>query len=176
MRCGSETAVKFSTNLVLRNLFIAAFLRQFITPEVETMKWFEKHKDWSPVILRVFFGIAFLVAGISKLLSLDLMKSYFVAMFGAAGPFLVWLVLAVEILGGLFLLVNWHGRESALVLSLLMIIALVLTWKLGPSTNIIGALSQMLIMNTSGAANTPINFAFLAGLLAIVFGECKQCT
>lgn len=139
------------------------------------MKFFQEHADWGPAILRIFFGIAFLVAGLDKILGLSMAKGMFEQFFGAGlGAPLLYLAIAIEILGGLSLLFNWHAPCAAIVLFVFMLVALVKTFKLGAAPNMIGTLREMLVMNTGGG-NTAVNFAYMAGLLSLAFSGCKTC-
>ena len=139
------------------------------------MKWLHEHAEWTPVVLRVFFGFAFLIAGLDKILSLQMARGMFEGFFGPTlGAPLLYLAIAIELLGGIALLLNWHAACAATVLTLFMIVALVKTFKLGVAPNIIGTLREMFVMNTGGG-NTAVNFAYIAGLLAIAFSGCEQC-
>src|SRR5574342_46582 len=123
------------------------------------MKFFQEHQDWAPAILRVGFGIAFLVAALDKSLGLEMAKGLFSQLFGGAGPILLYLVIAVELLGGLALLFNWHASCAALILSVLILVAFIKTFKLGAAGNMVGTLREILVMNTGGG-NTAVNFAY----------------
>lgn len=138
------------------------------------LKFFNEHPGWAPAILRIGLGIAFLVAGLDKILGLEMAKSFFSQLFGGAGPALLWLAIAVEILGGLALLFNWHASCAAVVLAVFILVAFVKTFKLGAAPHMIGILREVLVMNTGGG-NTAVNFAYFIGLLSIAFSGCKQC-
>ena len=139
------------------------------------VKFFQEHADWAPAILRLFFGIAFIVAALDKILGMSMAKGMFEGMFGAGfGAPLLYLAIAIELLGGLALLFNWHAPCAALLLFVFMLVALVKTFKLGQAGNMVGILREMLVMNTGGG-NTAVNFAYMAGLLSLAFSGCKQC-
>ena len=138
-----------------------------------TLSWFEKNSHKAPLVLRIFFGVAFLVAGLDKILGLSMAKGFFVGLFGGLGGPLLYLAIIVEILGGLALLFNWHTNVASLVLSVLILVALIATFKLGAAGNIIGSLREILVMNTGGG-NTAVNFAYLAGLLSLAFASSKR--
>lgn len=138
------------------------------------MKFFNEHQDWAPAILRVGFGIAFLVAALDKILALEATKGFFIGLFGGAGPALLYLAIAIELLGGLALLFNWHARCASLILAVFILVAFVKTFKLGEATNMVGTLRELLVMNTGGG-NTAVNFAYFIGLLSLAFSGCKQC-
>jgi len=139
------------------------------------IKFFQEHADWAPVILRVFFGVAFIVAALDKILGMETAKGMFEQLFGASlGAPALYLAIAIELIGGLMLLFNWHANCAAMFLSLFMVVALAKTWKLGEATSMVGLLREMLVMNTGGG-NTAVNFAYLAGLLSLAFSGCKQC-
>lgn len=138
------------------------------------MKFFNEHQDWAPAILRIGFGIAFLVAGLDKILGLPMAKEMFTGLFGGAGPALLYLAIAIELIGGLALLFNWHAACAALILAVFILIAFVKTFKLGQVTNMVGTLREIIVMNTGGG-NTAVNFAYFIGLMSLAFSGCKQC-
>ncbi|MEM3154453.1 MAG: DoxX family protein [Candidatus Woesearchaeota archaeon] len=138
------------------------------------MKFFQKHQEWAPVILRIGFGIAFLVAALDKIMSLPMAKDMFTVLFGGAGPALLYLAIAIELLGGLALLFNWHSACAALILAVFILIAFVKTFKLGAAPHMVGMLRELLVMNTGGG-NTAVNFAYFIGLLSLAFSGCRQC-
>ncbi|MBS3147459.1 DoxX family protein [Candidatus Woesearchaeota archaeon] len=139
------------------------------------MKWMEQHKQLGPLILRVFFGAAFLVAGLDKVLSFDMMSGMFKSLFGnSLGTPMLVLAIVLELAGGAMLLLNWHANCAALVLSGLIAVAFVTTFKLGTAPNVIGTLREMMVMNTGGG-NTAVNLAYLAGLLSLAFNGCETC-
>jgi len=138
-------------------------------------KFMQKNTDISLKVLKYFFGFAFLVAGLFKILSFTMVKKgMFSPIFGSLGGVLLVLVIIVEVAGGLMLLIDWHAREASMALAIIILVALFTTFKLGNSMNFVGTLKEMLIMNTGGG-NTPANFAYLAGLISIIFSGCKQC-
>ncbi len=137
------------------------------------LEFFKKNKDWAPVVLRLFFGVAFIVAGLDKILSLEMAKGMFTGMFGGAGAALLWLAIAIELLGGLALLFNYKTRIASVVLALFILVALVMTFKLGEAAHLAGMFREMLVMNTGGG-NTAVNFAYLAGLLSLAFNPGKS--
>jgi uncharacterized membrane protein YphA (DoxX/SURF4 family) len=138
------------------------------------IKFFNQHPEWAPAILRIFFGVAFIVAGLDKVMSMPMAKEMFTGMFGGAGPAMLYLAIAIELLGGLALLFNWHASCAAVVLSVFILVALIKTWKFGAAPHMVGTLRELLVMNTGGG-NTAVNFAYLAGLLSLAFSGCKQC-
>ncbi len=138
------------------------------------IKFFAEHADWGQAILRVFFGVAFIVAGLDKVLSMPMAKEMFSGMFGGAGPAMLYLAIAIELLAGLALLFNWHTPCAAVILSVFILVALVKTFKFGQAPHMVGTLRELLVMNTGGG-NTAVNFAYLAGLLSLAFSSCRQC-
>jgi len=138
------------------------------------MKFFQEHADWAPTILRVGFGIAFIVAALDKILGMSMAKEMFTGMFGGAGPAMLYLAIAIELLGGLALLFNWHAACAALILAVFILVAFVKTFKLGMAPNMVSTLREILVMNTGGG-NTAVNFAYFIGLLSLAFSGCKQC-
>ncbi len=138
------------------------------------MKFFNEHPEWASAILRLGFGIAFIVAALDKIMGLEMAKGMFTQLFGGAGPALLYLAIAIELLGGLALLFNWHASCAAVILAVFILIAFVKTFKLGAAGNMVGTVREILVMNTGGG-NTAVNFAYFIGLMSLAFSGCKQC-
>ena len=138
------------------------------------IKFFQQHPEWAPAVLRIFLGVAFIVAGLDKILSLPMAKEMFTGLFGGVGPALLYLAIAIELLGGLALLFNWHASCAAVILAVFILVAFVKTFKLGAAPHFVGTLREIIVMNTGGG-NTAVNFAYFAGLLSLAFSGCKQC-
>jgi uncharacterized membrane protein YphA (DoxX/SURF4 family) len=122
-------------------------------------------------ILRLFFGIAFIVAGLDKLLSYGMAKGMFESMFGGIGGIVLILAILIELGGGLALLVGYHTRKAAWLLAILIVVALFKTWKIGDASGV-GMLREIMVMNTGGG-NTAVNFAYLGALLSLAFSGSK---
>lgn len=122
-------------------------------------------------ILRLFFGIAFIVAGLDKIMSYGMAQGMFEGMFGGMGGMMLILAIVIEIGGGLALLVGYQTRKAAWLLAIFIAVALFKTWKLGDATGI-GILREIMVMNTGGS-NTAVNFAYLGALLSLAFSGSK---
>jgi uncharacterized membrane protein YphA (DoxX/SURF4 family) len=129
-------------------------------------------KDCGYNILRYFFGIAFVVAGLDKLLHFGMAKGMFEGLFGGLGSAVLVVAIILELGGGLMLLANKYVKESSVALGVLILVALVVTFKVGEA-DWIGTLREILVMNTGGG-NTPVNLAYLAGLAAL-FAQASGC-
>ena len=136
------------------------------------LKWFEKRKEWAPVVLRVFFGLAFIIAALDKILSLPMAKDMFGMLFGSAGAAMLYLAIIIELLGGLALLFNYRARYAAIVLAVFILVAFVKTFQLGTAPHMVGVLREIAVMNTGGG-NTAVNFAYFAALLSLAFNPGK---
>ena len=123
---------------------------------------------YGPFLLRLFLGIAFLVAGLDKVLSYSMAQGMFEGMFGGLGGAMLILAIILEIVGGIFLIIGFQTRISAAVLGVLILIAFFSTFMLGEAAHFIGTLREIMVMNTGGG-NTAVNFAFFAGLLSLFF-------
>ena len=123
----------------------------------------KKCKVCSPMVLRIFFGVAFLIAGIGKLFSLDMTVGFFSQLFGGAG-WLAYPVMLVEIVGGILLLVDWHAMEASVVLAIIMLVAFVVTFKTG--AGVLATLEQIV-------SSPPL--LYLVGVVSIAMQGCKQC-
>jgi uncharacterized membrane protein YphA (DoxX/SURF4 family) len=117
-------------------------------------------------VLQGFLGLVFVMAGVSKLFMLEFVATGFTSMFGEAGMFLMWIVIAAEALGGLALLLGFHAMEASLVLAIVMIVAFVKTFALPEGMSIIALISQILTTN---------QIVLLVGLIAIALQGCKRC-
>ncbi len=118
-------------------------------------KIFSKYSDWSLIFLRLGIGIVFLVHGVQKLLSVSGTAGFF-AQLGIPAPLLfTWIVTLVEAVGGLFLIIGFLTRWSALLLSI----------------NILVAIFLVHLKNGFFAANGGYEFALvlLLGALALLF-------
>lgn len=144
--------------------------------EVDIMAYFEEHSHWGPVVLRVLLGVAFIVAGLDKILRFGAVENMFQNMFGAGTALpLLYLAIAVELIGGLMLLFGWKVRAAAGVLAVFILVAFIKTFALGATPNAITTLREIMVMNTGGG-NTAVNYAYFAGLLALVFSSCSHRT
>jgi len=124
------------------------------------------------LILRVFFGIAFVIAGFDKLLRWGDVSGMFGMLFGSAGAILAGIVLVIEIFGGLALVLGFHTRKAAWLLAVVIAVAFLKTFGVGDAPNLISTLRELLVMNT-GKMNDMVNFqtstqlAYLAGLVTL---------
>lgn len=124
------------------------------------------------IILRLFFGLAFVVAGLDKILSFSSAKGMFISLFGALGVFMLVVAIIIELIGGLALLANVRAKWASGALAVFMVAALVSTFKVGDAPNVIAWVRELLVMNTGGS-NVPVTLSYLAGLLAIFFSVKK---
>jgi len=136
------------------------------------MKFFEERKHWGPAVLRIFLGVAFIVAGLDKVLGLGMAREMFGQLFGANLAWLVYVSIVIEIVCGAALVLNRKVRESAAILAVFIVVAFIVTFKLGAAPNFIATLREIMVMNTGGG-NTAVNFAYFAGLLALAFMGSK---
>ncbi len=91
---------------------------------------FKKYSDFGPVFLRFSLGIIFLVHGVGKLLNVGPAAGgiagtagFFASIGIPAALFFTWVVALVETFGGLFLLIGFWIRLSALLLAIDMLVA-----------------------------------------------------
>ncbi|MFA4887460.1 MAG: DoxX family protein [Candidatus Nanoarchaeia archaeon] len=123
---------------------------------------------YAPLVLRIFFGIGFLVAGLDKVLSFSMAKGMFGGLFGSAGTLMLVLAIVIELVGGLALVLGYKTRYVAGGLAAFIVVAFVSTFQIGPAANVIGSLRELMVMNTGGG-NTAVNFAYFGALLSLVF-------
>src|SRR3990172_5889228 len=129
------------SGVIWENLFNVLYTNSFKTIKevylLTGIKFFNEHPEWAPVILRVFFGVAFIVAALDKILGMEMAKGMFSQLFGGAAPALLYLAIAIELLGGLALLFNWQASCAAALLFVFILVALVKTWTLGAAPNMV---------------------------------------
>lgn len=125
-----------------------------------------EYAEYSTFVLRLFLGIAFVVAGLDKVLSWSMAKGMFEGFFGGAGTIMLALAVLIELVGGVSLLLGFHTRYAATTLAVLILVAFITTFKLGDAPHFIGTLREIMVMNTGGG-NTAVNWAFFAGLLSL---------
>lgn len=72
---------------------------------------------------RIAIAVLFLPAGLNKMMALEGTTGYFVSLGLPAVALLVWVVIAIEVLGGLALILGYHTRFTAIGLALFTILA-----------------------------------------------------
>lgn len=122
-------------------------------------------------VLRWFFGIAFLVAALDKVFHFSMATGMFKGMFGGLGAVMLVLAIIIELGGSIALLANYKVKSASMLLALMIVVALIMTFKIADA-DLIGSLREILVMNTGGG-NTAVNFAYLAGLIAL-YTESKK--
>lgn len=128
-----------------------------------------KYADYSTFVLRLLFGIAFIIAGLDKILTYSMASGMFKTLFGQSiGGIALIVAIVIELLFGLALLLGFYTRVAATILALLILVAMATTFKLGEASNFVGTLREITVMNTGGG-NTAVNFAYFAALLSLVF-------
>ncbi len=90
------------------------------------IKWFEKNTKWATLPLRLTLGILFLVGGIMKIFVMGIpnVAGFFESLGIPIALFFAWVVGIVELVGGLMLILGLFTRQSALLLSVIMLVAL----------------------------------------------------
>ncbi|MBI4155319.1 DoxX family membrane protein [Candidatus Woesearchaeota archaeon] len=133
---------------------------------------FKNCEEYGPFVLRLFFGIAFIVAGLDKIFSYSMAKGMFEMLFGGAGGVMLILAILIELIAGTSLLIGFHTRYAAALLALFILVAFIQTFKLGAVPHFIGTLREIMVMNTGGG-NTAVNFAYFATLLSLALTGSK---
>ncbi len=72
---------------------------------------------------RIAIAVLFLPAGLNKMMALEGTAGYFASLGLPAVTLLVWVVIAIEVLGGLALILGYHTRFTAVGLALFTILA-----------------------------------------------------
>ena len=126
----------------------------------------EMYRDYGPVVLRIALGVAFLVAGLEKVIGFEMVSGMFSQLFGGAGTAMLVLAILIELVCGLALVVGFYARWAALPLLVLIAVAFASTFKINPDATGISMLREIMVMNTGGG-NTAVNFAYFFGLLSL---------
>ena len=122
-------------------------------------------KEYAILVLRIFYGAAFLVAGLDKLFHYGMAGKMFGMWFAGLGGIMLLLAIIIELAGGLALLSNFYTRYAATLFIPFLLVATVVSWKIG-GMDILSTLREILVMNTGGG-NTAVNFSYLAGVTAL---------
>ncbi len=72
---------------------------------------------------RIAIAALFLPAGLNKLMGVEATTGYFASLGLPAAAVLVWVVIAIEILGGLALILGYHTRLVAIALAVFTLLA-----------------------------------------------------
>ena len=83
----------------------------------------KKYENVLNLVGRIAIAALFLPAGINKLLGMEGATGYFASLGLPAVAVLIWVVIAIEILGGLALILGYHTRLVALGLAIFTILA-----------------------------------------------------
>ena len=76
-----------------------------------------------PLLSRILIGVLFLVAGVRKFMFFAGSAGYFAKLGFPAPEAMTWVAIAVEILGGLLLIIGWRTRLVAWVLVIFVAVA-----------------------------------------------------
>ncbi len=91
-------------------------------------KYVGNRGDLALIIIRLAVGAVFVAHGISKLnTGMEGVGKFFGSIGIPFSSFFAWIVTAVEIVGGIALLVGFEARFAALLLSVVMVVAIVST-------------------------------------------------
>ena len=82
-----------------------------------------------PLIGRILLTLLFFVAGYNKLMSVAGTAGYFGKIGLPAPDLLVWAVIAIELVGGLLILIGWKTRVVAWVMAIFTVAAAVVGHK-----------------------------------------------
>ena len=126
------------------------------------------YADWSYLLLRVVFGLIFVVHGWPKLKSLKTTAQHFEAMGFKPGNFWGTIVAVVETFGGLAIILGFNIQIAALLLAINMAVAAL--WKVKRGQGLIGGyefdltlLAIALFLATVGAGVYSLDFYWFFG-------------
>ena len=118
-------------------------------------KTLEDQFEFAPVPLRLGLAALFIFTGITKLMDPQGNAMFFSGLGIPAAEILVWVVIAIELLGGLALALGFLTRLAAIGLSIFVLVALILAYIIPwPPQN------MLLFM---------FHWPALAGLLTLIF-------
>ncbi|RME77916.1 DoxX family protein [Candidatus Woesearchaeota archaeon] len=83
------------------------------------------NKNYAPTLQRAALALIFLVAGIGKLMHPSMIIDMLAGMGFPLAAFFGWLVIAIEVLGGLSLLLGWKVEYSVWPMAAVLFVALV---------------------------------------------------
>jgi len=136
------------------------------------MDW-DEAKGYAPLVLRLFLGVAFVIAGLDKIFTFSAKAGMFGNMFGGVGSAVLILAIVIELVCGLALVLGVYTRWAAVPLMAMMVVAFVVTFGVGESPNVIATLREIMVLNTGGS-NIPVNWAFFAGLLSLFLSGSEK--
>ncbi len=129
-------------------------------------------KDIGTFILRLFFGTAFIIAGLDKVFSYTMAKGMFEGLFGGIGGVMLILAILIELIGGTSLLVGFYTKKVSWLLAVFILIAFIKTYNIGTAPHVFGTLREIMVMNTGGG-NTAVNFAYFGALVSLALSGSK---
>lgn len=119
-------------------------------------QWLEDRYEWAQLPLRIGLAAMFLFAGIVKLMDVEMTGGFFGTM-GFPAPMAVGIfVAAVEVLGGAALLLGLYTRIAAALLTIILIVAAVVTFDssnlqmLGMTLQLVALIGALLSLLFSG--------------------------
>jgi putative oxidoreductase len=85
-------------------------------------KYMANMDRYAPVIGRLFLGLVFVIMGISKIGTTDVLVQYATGFGVPLASVAVWVALLIELVAGLMLLVGFKGRGAAWVLAVYLVV------------------------------------------------------
>ena len=83
----------------------------------------KKYENVLNLLGRIAIAALFLPAGINKLIGMEGATGYFASLGLPAVAFLIWVVIAIEVLGGIALILGYHTRFVAIGLAIFTVLA-----------------------------------------------------
>ena len=83
----------------------------------------KKYENVLNLLGRIAIAALFLPAGINKLIGMEGATGYFASLGLPAVAILIWVVIAIEILGGIALIFGYHTRFVAIALAIFTVLA-----------------------------------------------------
>ena len=83
----------------------------------------KKYENVLNLLCRIAIAALFLPAGINKLIGMEGATGYFASLGLPAVAILIWVVIAIEILGGIALILGYHTRFVAIALAIFTVLA-----------------------------------------------------
>ena len=83
----------------------------------------KKYESVLNLLGRIAIAALFLPAGINKLIGMEGATGYFASLGLPAVAILIWVVIAIEILGGIALILGYHTRFVAIALAIFTVLA-----------------------------------------------------
>ena len=121
----------------------------------------KKYENVLNLVGRIAIAALFLPAGINKLLGMEGAAGYFTSLGLPAVAVLIWVVIAIEILGGLALILGYHTRLVALGLAIFTVLASIVGHAFWAAPVDAAFIAQLLFFKNMAVTGGPVSYTHL---------------